>query len=97
MVHEFEALLLAKPLLLAQVMNALPKASQVQAIRDQFSNPEEINDDPLTALSKRVQSLFPEYRKRLHGPLTTTRIGLAVLRTECPHFNEWMTCLEGLA
>jgi len=30
-----------------------------QAIQDQFASPEEINNSPITALSKRVEALVP--------------------------------------
>jgi len=94
MIHEFEALLFSSPSILAQVMNAPTYGSRLQAIRGQFSTPEDINDAPATTPSRRVLDLFPGYRKRLHGSLTTGRIGLATIRRECSHFNEWVTKLE---
>jgi hypothetical protein len=96
MIHEFEALLFSSPGILAQVMNAPTYEPQLQAIRGQFSTPEEINDDPATTPSARVLNLFPEYRKRLHGTLTTGRIGLDTIRSECLHFHEWLVKLESL-
>ena len=45
-------------------------------------------------VSRRIEGLFPEYRKRLHGPLVAGRIGLPVLRRECPHFHRWVCHLE---
>jgi hypothetical protein len=75
-------------------MNTPTYQSRLQAIRGQFSTPEEINDDPATTPSARVLNLFPGYRKRLHGSLTTGRIGLDTIRSECAHFNEWLAKLE---
>jgi len=96
MIHEFEALLFSSPGVLAQVMNAAAFEPRLLAIRGQFSTPEEINDDPTTTPSARVLNLFPGYRKRLHGSLTTGRIGLDTIRSECAHFNEWVVKLESL-
>lgn len=94
MIHEFEALLFSSPAALAQVMNMPSFQSRVQSIRDQFQTPEDIDDDPATTPSARVLNLFPGYRKRLHGSLTTGRIGLDAIRRECPHFDEWVSKLE---
>lgn len=94
MIHEFEALLFSAPGVLAQVMNAPSAQPRLQAIRESFSTPEDIDDDPTTTPSARVLNLFPGYRKGLHGPMTTGRIGLDTMRRECAHFNEWVTRLE---
>jgi Domain of unknown function (DUF4276) len=96
MIHEFEALLFSAPGVLAQVMNLPSFQARLKAIRDRFPTPEDINDNPSTTPSARVLNLFPGYRKRLHGSLTTGRIGLDVIRRECEHFNQWVTKLEGV-
>jgi hypothetical protein len=61
------------------------------------TTPEEINERPEFAPSKRIIDLFPAYKKTLHGPTTAARIGLETIRNECPHFNEWMNKLEAFA
>ena len=94
MVHEFEALLFSAPSALAQVMNEPSAERNLQSIRNSFATPEDINDDPLTKPSARVLSRFPRYQKVLHGPNALSRIGLATVRRECAHFNEWVTRLE---
>jgi hypothetical protein len=94
MIHEFEALLFSSPGVLAQVMNTPSFQGRMEAIRNRFATPEEINDNPSTTPSGRVLNLFPGYRKRLHGPLCIGRIGLDPIRRECPHFNQWVTKLE---
>jgi hypothetical protein len=68
--------------------------SGLQEIRDQFPTPEEIDDSPVTAPSKRVAALVPGYEKPLVGALAILEIGLARIRAECPHFNGWLTRLE---
>jgi len=94
MVHEFEALLFSAPNVLAQVMNDPSAGTHLQRIRASFPTPEHINDDPVTKPSARVLSRFPGYQKVLHGPNTLNRIGLATIRRECGHFNEWVAKLE---
>lgn len=96
MIHEFEALLFSAPTVLAQVMNDHSAEAYLQGIRDSFTTPEDINDNPLTKPSARVLRRFPGYQKVLHGPNTISRIGLDTIRRECAHFNEWMTKLERL-
>ena len=68
--------------------------TQFQAIRDAFSSPEEINDDMLTAPSKRVEALVPGYEKPLLGTLAILEIGLDTIREQCPNFRAWVEQLE---
>jgi len=96
MMHEFEALLFAKPDELSTALHQPSRLPQLISIRSSFTTPEDINDDPETAPSKRIVRLFPGYQKTVHGPLLTKRMGLEIMRRECSHFNEWLTVLEGL-
>jgi hypothetical protein len=96
MVHEFEALLFSKPDELSRALYQSSLLSKLEAIRGAFPTPEEINDDPETAPSKRILHILPAYQKTLYGPLVAKRIGLTTLRGECGHFNEWLTWLEGV-
>ncbi len=66
-------------------------------IRGQFGGPEDIDDGETTAPSKRILQLFPDYAKTVSGLLILQRIGLSVLRRECPHFDGWITRLLGLS
>jgi hypothetical protein len=86
--HEFEALVFSHPPTICEVLRSPESEEDVQAIRDEFSTPEEINDDPNTAPSKRLLNLFAEYRKRLHGLIAARRIGVETMLSECPHFAE---------
>jgi hypothetical protein len=94
--HEFEALLFSEPKLLADGLGLADDAA-VQHIRDQFHSPEEINDSAQTTPSKRIRGLNPGYAKVTDGALISQRIGLATMRAQCPHFNEWIGRLEALA
>lgn len=96
MIHEFEALLFSDPGVLAEVMNLPATRTRLEGIRNGFPTPEDINDDSHTRPSARVLTLFPAYRKRLHGPMTTGRIGLGTMRRECVHFNQWVSRIENL-
>ena len=60
-------------------------------------SPEDVNDGPDTAPSKRLERLLPGYSKPLHGPLATEGAGLAALREACPRFDGWVRRLESLA
>lgn len=94
--HEFEALLFSNPKVLADGLG-LMEEEPIRHITDQFQSPEEINDSQQTAPSKRIARLNAKYSKVTHGILISQRIGLDVMRTQCPHFNEWIEKLEALA
>jgi Domain of unknown function (DUF4276) len=92
--HEFEGLLFSDCERLAQGIGQPQLAGQLQAIRDRFASPEEINDSPETAPSKRLVGLVPRYQKPFLGPLAALEIGLERIRAECPHFDRWVRQLE---
>jgi hypothetical protein len=92
--HEFEALLFSDCHAFSRSMGRPDVREPMQAIRDSFGTPEEINDSPLTAPSKRVEALIPQYQKPLFGTLAALEIGLAKMREECPHFADWLRRLE---
>ena len=96
MMHEFEALLFSDCVRFAAGIDRPTLASRLQAIRDSFSSPEEIDDSPHTAPSKRILELNPGYEKPLMGAVAALEIGLGAMRSECPHFDYWLTKLESL-
>lgn len=57
--HEFEGLLFSDCTAFGSVLGRPDLIAALQAIRDEFSTPEDINDSELTAPSKRVRNLFP--------------------------------------
>ena len=97
MMHEFEALLFSDCEGFARGIDRPEVAVSLQAIRDGFASPEEIDDSPETAPSKRVESLVSGYQKPLMGALAALEIGLGAMRRECPHFRAWLGRLEALA
>jgi hypothetical protein len=94
LVHEFEALLFAAPQKFAEWTD---DADVVAALSEavEGSAPEDINDNPMTAPSKRVLAAMPSYQKTFHGPLIASEIGLDAMRQACPHFHAWLLKLEG--
>lgn len=94
MMHEFEGLLFSDCAQFAIGVGYPDLSPQLQAVRDAFSSPEEINDSPQTAPSKRVKAIFAGYDKPLFGALAVLEIGLDSIRAECPHFKDWLECLE---
>lgn len=94
MMHEFEGLLFSDAVKLGHGIGRPDLASQFQAIRDQFGTPEEINDSPQTAPSKRILALVPRYEKPLMGTLAVLEIGLDSIRQQCPLFRTWLERLE---
>ena len=92
--HEFEGLLFSDAEGLGRGASRTDLSSDFQAIRDEFTTPEEINDSPETAPSKRITGLFPGYQKVLHGVSAVKEIGLETIRRECRLFSGWITELE---
>ena len=95
--HEFEGLLFSDVGIFASQIDFPNECvGTLQTVRGQFETPEDINDNPETAPSKRIAGAIPRYNKRLHGPLLAKEISLEIIRDECPRFNDWMTRLESL-
>jgi hypothetical protein len=97
MMHEFEGLLFSDCTAFSTAIGRPELEPKLKRVRDQFETPEDINDSPVTAPSKRVMDLVQGYEKPLFGTLAILEIGLARIRSECPHFSTWMDALEQLA
>ncbi len=98
--HEFEALLFSNVNEIDAVLATTEESRlhRLSRIIQEFENkPEDIDDGRMTAPSKRLESIYPEYRKLMHGIQIIQRIDFNVLREACPHFNEWVVRLESLA
>ncbi len=94
MMHEFEGLLFSDCTRFGQGIGRPELIPQFQTIRSAFTTPEEINDSPLTAASKRVEALVPGYQKPSLGTRAAQKIGIGTIRAECPHFRNWLERLE---
>ncbi|KIG17042.1 hypothetical protein DB30_03639 [Enhygromyxa salina] len=96
--HEFEAWLFSDSTTLPRVVNAnRDSAERFAALQASFATPEDINEGPATAPSKRIEGLFPRYQKTLHGPLAAQQISLDRIRVKCAHFGAWLEMLERFA
>lgn len=97
--HEFEALVLADP---AKLRDLFPeRENEICRLMSQlahFDSPEDVDDGPNTAPSKRVSAAIPSYegQKVAIGPLVAEAIGLSAIRAKCRHFDQWLTRLESL-
>ena len=92
--HEFEGLLFSDPDRFARGIGRPNLSSELQAIRDDFDSPEEINDSPETHPSERIMELYQGYQKPLMGVQAVEEIGLDAIREECPLFDRWIEELE---
>jgi hypothetical protein len=94
--HEFEALLYCD---LSELDKRIPDShAGIEALKKETATmpPETINDGATTAPSKRIIAHIPIYKhsKVRVGAVAASAIGLPTIRARCPHFDEWLTCLE---
>lgn len=96
--HEFEALLFSDVDKFECVLGGWNNniRQKLTMVRNQFNTPEDINNHPTTAPSKRILNAFAQgyYNKMTHGSLIAEKIGLATIRQQCPGFNRWCKKLE---
>jgi len=97
--YEFEALLFADVRKFEWVLDGWNSATEkaLREINNRFPDPESINDNPKTAPSKRLESIFGGfYSKTEHGPIIAEEIGLPAIRQACSRFHQWLTKLEAI-
>jgi hypothetical protein len=90
--HEFEALLFSNPEILAKHINI--ERDLIDRILIKCGEPEAINNSPQTAPSKRLESLYPSFRKTVTGIAIAEEIGIDTMREKCPLFNTWIKNFE---
>lgn len=99
--HEVESLLFSGPAEMAVIFQQPHLEEEFAEIVATCGGCELINNDPETAPSKRIQNLYPGYKKgssvNAHAYRIAQHIGVERIRRECPHFNEWINKLEQLA
>ena len=96
MVYEYEALLYTQPSMFAQWTDDASVVTALNAAVASAGSPEDVNDSPQTAPSKRILAAMPGYQKTFHGPLIACDIGLVAMRQACPHFHAWLLAVEAL-
>ena len=94
--HEFEALLFSDCDMFAAAIGHPEVGPTLKSVRAEFATPEEIDDSPETAPSKRIRSIVRGYEKPFMGNLAMLEIGLDNVRRECRHFDDWLTRMEQL-
>ena len=96
--YEFEALLFSDASAFSSSLFYVTTGvvDDLLAIRSRFDSPEDINDSPDSAPSKRIKKRIPRYQKVVAGSLVAGEIGLEKIRAECPRFRAWMRRLESL-
>lgn len=97
LLHEFEAMLFSSIDVLPRVMTQIEHGPAFAAIRSAVPTPEDINEKPENAPSKRIERLFPAYKKTLHGPVAAARIGLEAIKSQCSHFSSWLQQIEQIS
>ena len=95
-VHEYEGLLFSDTTSLAVSLRRPDLSARLAQIRNLVNTPEDINDDPNTAPSKRIAGIYPQYDKKIEGTLAAQRIGIDRMVAECPHFRDWINRLAAL-
>lgn len=87
--HELEALMFSSRAGFELVIDGEGKLAEIDQILEAYSNPEDINNDPETAPSKRMAKIFG-YDKTGDGELIFEMIGIETILAKCPRFAEWI-------
>lgn len=89
--HEFEALLFSSDEGFQEFWGEEPKImKEIEKILLEFPNPEDINDIPNTAPSKRLKKIIDDYEKMVHGKEIAKEIGIDTILEKCPRFTAWI-------
>ena len=92
-VHEFEALLFSDTAVLATELGI--EKSTIDRVVCECGSPEEINNSPETAPSKRLEIWSKgHYGKTSTGLAIAEKVGIMKMREKCPLFNAWLNALE---
>jgi uncharacterized protein DUF4276 len=101
--HEYEALLFSDVSELAAHLADVEEQTSSSAFEDRLrevlkdrGEPEAINDNHDTCPSRRIMRMAGKYGKVAGGLTVAKRIGIPTMRSECPHFAEWIGKLEKL-
>ncbi|WP_203296435.1 DUF4276 family protein [Luteirhabdus pelagi] len=93
--HEFEALVFSSITgIQALFEEDEANMTQIRTVINSHNSPEDINDSPATAPSKRLLNLISGYNKIVDGVLILNEIGLPTIIEKCPRFRWWLNELE---
>lgn len=95
--HEFEALLFSSNEGFEFQYDNEKVLRELKNVAIRYESPEDINDSPLTAPSKRIISILEKneeiYEKVIDGEAIATIIGIEVIMEKCPRFKKWVETL----
>lgn len=94
--HEYEAWVYADPPACAWIFEDPALPATLVTIRDRAGEPEMINERPNQTPARQLSRAYRGYRKPLHGPMAVAAIGLATVRSMCPHAAAWLDHIETL-
>ncbi len=95
--HELESWLFSSPRAVAAHFDEPALSNQLEEVVRHAGEPECINHGPLTHPKARLKQLQPSYKETSDGATLLDKIGIDAIRTACPHFDSWLTRLEGLS
>lgn len=93
--HEFEALMFAVPDCFNRLILREEQVNQIKEISNSYHNVEDIDGGPMTAPSKRLESIF-KYEKRPHSEMILEDVSLDVIMRRAPRFKAWIESLVSL-
>lgn len=92
--HEFEALVFSSLQSIASLFDDdEADFAEIERIVNAHSNPEDINDNPKTAPSKRLLKLIKGYHKVVDGIMIIEETGIETVLKKCTRFNSWVETL----
>jgi hypothetical protein len=94
--HEFETFLFCNLDILKE-QHFDYNISRLYDVIKQFDNPELINDNKKTSPSHRILDCIPNLHKARDCVAAVEKMGIAVLRQKCNHFDNWISYIEKLA
>lgn len=96
--HEFECFLFIDGDITSNNFLNCNKEGVKQVINETLAkfnnNPELINNSSLTAPSKRIINIYPQFEKTTDGLIICEKIGLQNIMDSCCHFKNWIKRLE---
>ncbi|MCP9755182.1 DUF4276 family protein [Lacihabitans sp. CCS-44] len=87
--HELEALMFSEMSGFDFVIDSNESLEQINQIMISYPNPEDINNSPQTAPSKRLENIF-KYKKAFHGDLIFEMMDIKNILEKCPRFASWI-------
>jgi hypothetical protein len=92
--HEFEALVFSSLSGISSLFGSNEADfNEIEKIIESHPNPEDINDRPETAPSKRLLKLIKGYNKVIDGIMIIEETGIETVLKKCPRFNSWVETL----